>query len=69
VAAVVTAADAAATATTAGAFGLRSCFVHHQVPATEILTVQRVDRPVRIFVIVHFDEREPARLARKTIAD
>jgi hypothetical protein len=70
-AAVASAATTAApaTATTAGAFGLRPCFVHYQVPSAEILTVQRVDGAVRIFVVVHFNEGESTRLARKAIAD
>jgi hypothetical protein len=52
-----------------GALGLRPRFIYDQVPAAEILTVQGVDRPVRIFVVVHFNEGEPARLSRKAIAD
>ena len=64
-----TAATAPATTATAGALGLRPRFVHDQVPTTEILTVQRVDRPVCVFVITYLDEGEAARLARETIAD
>jgi hypothetical protein len=60
---------APATAATAGSLGLWPRFVHHQVPSAEILTVQRIDRAIRIFVIGHFNEGEPARLPRKTIAD
>jgi hypothetical protein len=63
------AAAAPTTATTSGALGLRPRFVHHQVPTTEILTVQGIDRPVCVFVIAYLDEGEPARLSRKTIAD
>jgi hypothetical protein len=33
------------------------------------LTVERIHRPIRIFVAIHFDECETARLPRKTIAD
>jgi hypothetical protein len=67
-AAVATAAAAsAATATTA--LRLRPRFVHDQVSPAEILPVQRVNRTIRIFVIVHFDEREPARLPGETISD
>jgi hypothetical protein len=58
--AAVSAATTAAPATTAAAFGLRPCFVHHQVTPAKILTVQRVHRTVRVFVIVHLDESEPA---------
>jgi len=65
-AAVSTAAPATAAT---GSFCLRTCFVHHEVTPAEILTVQRIHRAVRIFVAIHFDEREPSRLSRKTIAD
>jgi beta-lactamase class A len=51
---------AAAPATAAGALCLRPCFVHHEVSPAEILTVQRIDRAIRVFVTVHFDEREAA---------
>jgi hypothetical protein len=67
--AVTSATAATAPAATAGALGLRPRFVHDQVPTTEILTVQRVDRPVCVFVITYLDEGEAARLARETIAD
>jgi hypothetical protein len=64
------AATAPATATPASsALGLRPRLIYHQVPAAEILTVQGVDRPVRIFVVIHFNEGETARLSRKAIAD
>jgi hypothetical protein len=33
------------------------------------LTVQGIDRPVRVFVIGHFNEGEATRLSRETIAD
>jgi hypothetical protein len=59
---------APATAAT-GSFCLRPCFVHHEVAPAEILTVQRIYRAVCVFVAIHFDEREAARLSRKTIAD
>ena len=69
-AATTTAVPTAAPATAAtGSFCLRPCFVHHEVTPAEILTIQRIYRAVRIFVAIHFDEREPARLSRKTIAD
>ena len=63
---------AAAPATTtpaSSALGLRPRLIYDQVPAAEILTVQGVDRPVRIFVVIHFNEGETARLSRKAIAD
>jgi hypothetical protein len=69
-AAATAAISPAASATTAtGTFCLRPCFVHHEVSPAEILTVQRIHCAVRIFVAIYFDEREPARLSRKTIAD
>jgi hypothetical protein len=64
--AAITASPAAATA---AALSLRPCFIHHEVSPAEILTVQRIDRAIRIFVAVHFDKRKPARLPGKTIAD
>lgn len=64
-----TATTAAPAAPTTGALGLRPSFVHDQVPPAEILTVQRINRAIRIFVVAHFHEGEPARLPRKTIAD
>jgi hypothetical protein len=69
VSAATAAAAATSTTTAASAFGLRPSLIHHQVPTTEILTVQRIDRAIRIFVVAHFNESETTRLARKTIAD
>jgi hypothetical protein len=61
---------AATTSTTAtGTFCLRPRFVHHEVASAEILTVQRIHRTIRILVALHFDERETARLPRKTITN
>jgi hypothetical protein len=54
------AAETATAATTAAALLLRTCFIHDQIAATEILAVQRVDRAIRFFVVVDFDESEPA---------
>jgi hypothetical protein len=71
-AATVTAATAAGTSTTAataGAFGLGPCFIHYQVPAAEILTVQGVDGAVGVFVIVDFYEGKTTRLPCETIAN
>ena len=64
-----TAAPAAKTATAAAAFCLRTRFVDHQVSPAEILPVQGIDRPVRIFVVCYFDESESARLARETVTN
>ncbi len=54
------AAKTAAAATTAAALLLRTSFIHYQIAAAEILPVQRVDRAIRFFVIVDFDESETA---------
>ncbi len=65
-----TAATAApASAATTGALSLRPRLVDHQVPSTEILTVQGVDGALRVFVIGYFNERETTRLSCKAIAD
>jgi hypothetical protein len=68
-AAITATAAAASTATTTAALGLWPGFIHHEVSPAEVLTVQRIDRAIRIFVIGHFDEGKAARLSRKTIAD
>jgi hypothetical protein len=57
----------ATTAATALCLGPR--FVHNEVSPAEILTVQRVDRSIRVFVAIHLDEGEAARLSGETIAD
>jgi hypothetical protein len=64
-AAAVSTASSAAT----GALGLRTSFVHYQVPASKVLTVQRGDRAICFFIIGDFDEGEPTRLARETVAN
>jgi hypothetical protein len=48
---------------------LRARFVHHEIPAPEILTVQGSDSAIRFFIIVNFDESEAARLTREPIAN
>ncbi len=58
-----------AAATTAAALCLGTCFIYHEVSPPEILTVQGVHRAIRVFVIGHFNEGEPARLSRKAIAN
>jgi hypothetical protein len=69
--AATAAAVAAATtsATTAAALCLRPRFVHHQVASPEVLSVHRVDRAIRFFVICNFNESESARLPGKTVAN
>jgi hypothetical protein len=67
----MTAASAAvpASATAAAALCLGTCFVHYEVSSAKILTVQRVDGTIRIFVIAYFYEGESARLSRKPVAN
>src|SRR6266852_5260756 len=59
----------AAPASTASALCLGTCFIYNEVSPPEILTVQGVHRAIRVFVIGHFNEGEPARLSRKAIAN
>jgi len=68
-AAASAAVPAAPATTTAAALCLGTCFIHYQVSSAEILTVQGVHRAIRVFVIGHFNEGEPARLSRKAIAN
>jgi hypothetical protein len=60
---------AAPTAATTATLRLGTRFIHHEVSPAEILTVQGVHRAIRIFVIGHFNEGEPARLSRKPVAN
>jgi hypothetical protein len=70
-------APAAAIATTAGppaataasAFSLGSRFVHYQVAPAKVLAVERVHGAIRVFIIVHFHKREPARLSGKPVTN
>jgi hypothetical protein len=61
--------SSASTASTTAALCLGARFIHHEVPPTEILSVQGIDRALGVFVAVHFDEGETARLARESVAD
>jgi len=68
--ATTSAAVPASPATTASAaLCLGTCFIHHEVSPAKILTVQRIHRAIRVFVIGYFNEGEPARLARKPVAN
>jgi hypothetical protein len=58
---------AAAGAAPAAAFCLRFGFVDHQIAPAKILSVQRINGLLGVFVAGHFDEREPAGLACKPI--
>jgi hypothetical protein len=68
-AAAPAAVPAAPATTAAAALCLGTCFIHHEVSPAEILTVQGVHGAIRVFVIGHFNEGEPARLSRKAIAN
>jgi hypothetical protein len=46
---------------------LRTRFVHYQVPATKILTIEVGNRAIRFFIVSYFDEGEPPRLSRESI--
>src|SRR5215472_12878478 len=48
---------------------LRTRLVDHQVSSAEILPVQGINRPVRVFVVVDFDEGESARLTREAVSN
>jgi hypothetical protein len=53
-------AETTTAATTAAALLLRTRFIHHQITATKILAVQRVDRAIRFFIVINFDESKTA---------
>src|SRR5207245_11711840 len=61
--------SASPASTAASALCLGTCFIHHEVSPAEILTVQGVHGAIRVFVIGHFNEGEPARLSRKPVAN
>jgi hypothetical protein len=61
--------SAVTTAPASTALCLGTRFIHHQVSPAKILTVQRIDRPVRILVAVDLHEGETARLARETVTN
>jgi len=60
---------ASASAAPAAALGLRPSFVHHQISSRKILTVQRVHRAIRFFVVGNFNEGESARLPGKAVTN
>src|SRR5712664_921656 len=60
---------AAPATTAASALCLGTRFIYNEVSPPEILTVQGVHRAIRVFVIGHFNESEPARLSRKPVAN
>jgi hypothetical protein len=64
-----TAAETTTAAPTAATLLLGTSFIDHQIAATEVLTVERVNGAISLFVIGDFNESETARLSRKTVAD
>ena len=67
-AAITTTASATSTAP-AATLSLRPGFIDYEVPPAEILTVQRVDRAVGVFVALHFHEGKAAGLSREAITN
>ena len=67
-AAITTTASATSTAP-AATLSLRPGFIDYEVPAAEILAVQRVDRAVGVFVTLHFREGKAAGLSREAITN
>jgi len=68
-AAATATAVATASTTATGTFSLRAGFVHHEVSATEVLTVETVDCAIGIFIAGDFNESETAGLAGEAIAN
>jgi hypothetical protein len=56
----ITTATAAAPAASTATLSLWPRFIHYQVPPAEILSVQRIDRAIGIFVALHFHEGKTA---------
>jgi len=67
--AAAAAAEPASAATTATTFRLGTRFIDNEIPPAEILSVQRINRAVRFFVIPNFDEGKTTRLSRKTVSN
>ena len=65
------AASTAATsaAPTTAAFALWTGFVDNDLPAHQVLAIERLDGPVGLFIIVDLNEPEPARLTGEAVAD
>jgi len=69
-AATTTTVTAAATTTaTAAAFFARSCFRDRDIPAVDVLTVERADGCLRFFRLGHGHKRKAAWTARHAIGD
>jgi len=50
----------ASAATAAAALRLGTRFIHNEVSPAKILTIQGIDRAVRVFVVRNFDEGKTA---------
>jgi hypothetical protein len=57
------------TTTAASTFSLGPCFVHYQVAPAKVLAIEGIYGAVSIFVIIHFHEREPARLPGEPVTN
>jgi hypothetical protein len=68
-AAAITTASSATSTAPAATLSLRPGFIDHEVPAAEILAVQRVDRAVGVFIALHFHEGKAAGLSREAITN
>jgi hypothetical protein len=68
-AAAITTASSATSTAPAATLSLRPGFIDHEVPAAEILAVQRVDGAVGVFVTLHFHEGKAAGLSREAITN
>ncbi|HUN62820.1 MAG TPA: hypothetical protein VMU53_12555 [Candidatus Sulfotelmatobacter sp.] len=51
------------------AFGLRTSFIHHKVPAAEVLAVETGNSAVRVFITGNFDKGETTRLPSETVTN
>jgi hypothetical protein len=58
----------ATTSTPASRF-LRTCFIHDEISATKVLTIQRIDGAVGFFITGDFNKGKTTRLSGETVAD
>jgi hypothetical protein len=57
-----------AASTPATAFARRPRLVYDHAPAHEVVAIERLNGAAGIVITIHFDEAEPARLTRETVA-
>ncbi len=67
--AISTATASARPARAASTFRLRPRFVHYQVAPSKILTVERIDGAIGIFIVGHFHECESTGLPGETVTN